>query len=62
MGAETRFSAFDAFAHHGAGDGQRVDLVGLAGAALAAARLTHPRRRDPHDAFARGDQRKLEPA
>ena len=59
---ERRREALDAFAHHRARDRQRVDLIGLAGLALALARLAHQLRRDPHDALARGDQRQLEPA
>ncbi len=40
----------DAVFDDGSGDRLRIDLIRLAGLALAAPRSAHPVRRDPHDA------------
>ena len=52
----------EAFAQRGAGDGERVDAVGLAALAAARARAGHQPGRDPDDALAAGDQEPLEGA
>jgi hypothetical protein len=49
----------DPVAQDGAGGGQRVDLVGLAGFAFAASRAAHQPRRDADHAFAGSDERLL---
>ena len=54
--------ALHAVLDDGPSDGERVDLVRLAGLALAAPRGAHPLRRHPHDPLAGRDQRLLEPA
>ena len=51
-----------AFAQRGAGDGDRVDAVGLAALAAAAARAGHQPRRDPDHALATDEQKPLERA
>ena len=52
----------DAFAQRRAGDGERVDAVGLAALAAAAALAGHQPRRDPDDALAADEQEPLEGA
>ena len=52
----------DAFAQRGAGDGERVDPVGLAALAAAAALAGHQPGRDPDDALAANEQEPLEGA
>jgi hypothetical protein len=54
--------AVDPFAQHGAGDRSRIDLVGLAGLTLAAARDAHQLRWNAHDALAGAEQRLLQSA
>ena len=52
----------DALAQRGAGDGERVDQVGLAAVAAAAPLAGHQPRRDPDDALATDEQEPLEGA
>jgi len=52
----------DALAQRGAGDGQRVDQVGLAALPAAAPLPGHQPRRDPDDALATHEQEALEGA
>ena len=53
--------ALHAVLDHGAGDGERIDLVRLARHALPAAGGAHPVRRHAHDPLAGRDQGLLEP-
>ena len=50
----------DAVPQDRSGDGSGVDLVGLAGLALAASGLPHQSWGDPHDSLAAGHERPLE--
>src|SRR4029079_18801650 len=52
----------EAFAQGRAGDGERVDAIGLTALARAAAGVAHELGRDPHHAFAAADQETLERA